>query len=164
AVTRHLGFGVTFSTSYEPPFTFARRMSTLDHLTKGRVGWNIVTSYLPNAARNFGLEDEIPHDRRYDIADEYLEVLYKLWEGSWEDDAVIVDRDQRVYTDPSKVRYIDHVGEEHTVESAVLEKPSELDPVLDVVEPVAVVAGQWPQAVGDMAHRVHLEQVEDELL
>ena len=90
AVTKRLGFGVTFSTTYEPPFAFARRASTLDHLTKGRFGWNIVTSYLPNAARNFGLDGEIPHDRRYELADEYLDVLYKLWEGSWDDDAVVV--------------------------------------------------------------------------
>ncbi|GAH35823.1 unnamed protein product, partial [marine sediment metagenome] len=89
AVTDRLGFGVTFSTTYEPPFAFARRMSTLDHLTKGRIGWNIVTSYLPNAARNFGLDDEVPHDERYRRAEEYLDVLYKLWEGSWDDDAVI---------------------------------------------------------------------------
>lgn len=124
AVTRNLGFGVTFSTSYEPPFAFARRMSTLDHLTKGRVGWNIVTSYLPNAARNFGLEEQIAHDRRYQIADEYLDVLYKLWEGSWDDDAVIVDRDRRVYTDPSKVRYINHVGERYKVAGPHLCEPS----------------------------------------
>src|SRR5476651_2504376 len=124
AVTRHLGFGVTFSTTYEPPFAFARRMSTLDHLTKGRVGWNIVTSYLPNAARNFGHTDEVQHDRRYEIADEYLDVLYKLWEGSWDDDAVIQDREQRVYTDPSKVRYINHVGEHFKVAGPHLCQPS----------------------------------------
>ena len=124
AVTGKLGFGVTFSTSYEPPFAFARRMSTLDHLTKGRVGWNIVTSYLPNAARNFGLSDEIPHDRRYAIADEYLDVVYKLWEGSWDDDAVIVDRSNRVFTDPTKVRYIDHVGENFRVAGPHLSQPS----------------------------------------
>ena len=124
AVTRTLGFGVTFSTTYEPPFAFARRMSTLDHLTKGRIGWNIVTSYLPNAARNFGLDDEVPHDRRYDIADEYLHVLYKLWEGSWDDDAVRRDRDGGIYTDPSKVRYIDHVGETHRVAGPHLVHPS----------------------------------------
>lgn len=124
AVTKHLGFGVTFSTSYEPPFSFARRMSTLDHLTKGRVGWNIVTSYLPNAARNFGLVDEIPHDRRYEIADEFLDVVYKLWEGSWDDGAVIVDRENRVYTDPTKVRYIDHVGESFRVAGPHLSEPS----------------------------------------
>lgn len=105
AVTEHLGFAVTFSTTYEPPFALARRLSTLDHLTKGRVAWNIVTSYLPNAARNFGLDDEIDHDRCYEIADEYLDVLYKLWEGSWEDDAVIQDVANRVYTDPGKVHY-----------------------------------------------------------
>ena len=124
AVTERLGFGVTFSTSYEPPFAFARRMSTLDHLTKGRVGWNIVTSYLPNAARNFGLQDEIPHDRRYEIADEYLDVLYKLWEGSWDDDAVVADRENRVYADPAKVRYINHVGENFRVAGPHLSQPS----------------------------------------
>ena len=123
-VTKNLGFGATFSTTYEPPFSFARRMSTLDHLTKGRVAWNIVTSYLPNAARNFGHDAEVPHDRRYEIADEYLNVLYKLWEGSWDDDAVVVDRDNRVYADPSKVRYIDHVGEHFKVAGPHLCEPS----------------------------------------
>jgi FMN-dependent oxidoreductase (nitrilotriacetate monooxygenase family) len=124
AVTKHLGFAATFSTTYEPPFAFARRASTLDHLTKGRFGWNIVTSYLPNAARNFGLDDEIAHDDRYAIADEYLDVLYKLWEGSWDDDAVIRDRDNRVYTDPSKVRYINHRGEFYRVAGPHLSEPS----------------------------------------
>ena len=124
AVTKRLGFGVTFSTTYEPPFAFARRASTLDHLTKGRFGWNIVTSYLPNAARNFGLDGEIPHDRRYELADEYLDVLYKLWEGSWDDDAVVYDRDRRIATDPAKVRYIDHVGETHRVAGPHIVHPS----------------------------------------
>ncbi len=68
-------------------------MSTLDHLTKGRIGWNVVTGYLPSAARNMGHTDQLSHDDRYDVADEYLEVLYKLWEGSWEDDAVVEDRE-----------------------------------------------------------------------
>jgi FMN-dependent oxidoreductase, nitrilotriacetate monooxygenase family len=124
AVTKNLGFAATFSTTYEPPFAFARRASTLDHLTKGRFGWNIVTSYLPNAARNFGLDDEIAHDDRYAIADEYLDVLYKLWEGSWDDDAVIRDRDNRVYTDPAKVRYINHRGEFYRVAGPHLSEPS----------------------------------------
>lgn len=124
AVTKGLGFGVTFSTTYEPPFAFARRMSTLDHLTKGRVGWNIVTSYLKNAAENFGRADEVPHDHRYEIADEYLDVLYKLWEGSWDDDAVIQDRENRVYTDPAKVRYIHHRGEHFRVAGPHLSQPS----------------------------------------
>ncbi|MFS0866564.1 NtaA/DmoA family FMN-dependent monooxygenase [Microbacterium sp. 179-B 1A2 NHS] len=124
AVTKRLGFGATFSTSYEPPFTFARRMSTLDHLTAGRVGWNIVTSYLPNAARNFGLAEEIPHDERYRIADEFLDVVYKLWEGSWDDDAVIVDRERGIYSDPAKVRYIHHKGEHFDVAGPHLVAPS----------------------------------------
>jgi FMN-dependent oxidoreductase (nitrilotriacetate monooxygenase family) len=124
AVTTHLAFAATFSTTYEPPFAFARRASTLDHLTKGRFGWNIVTSYLPNAARNFGLADEVGHDDRYEIAEEYLQVLYKLWEGSWDDDAVVRDREHRVYTDPSKVRAIDHVGANYRVAGPHLTEPS----------------------------------------
>lgn len=124
AVTKRLGFGATFSTTYEPPFAFARRASTLDHLTNGRFGWNIVTSYLPNAARNFGLEGEIPHDRRYELADEYLDVLYKLWEGSWDDGAVVYDRERGIATDPSKVRYIDHRGETHRVAGPHIVHPS----------------------------------------
>jgi FMN-dependent oxidoreductase (nitrilotriacetate monooxygenase family) len=124
AVTKHLGFGITFSTTYEPPFAFARRLSTLDHLTKGRVGWNIVTSYLPNAARNFGLDGEIEHDERFEIADEYLDVLYKLWEGSWDDDAVRYDREAGVVSDPSKIRTIDHVGRHFKVEGPHLVSPT----------------------------------------
>jgi long-chain alkane monooxygenase len=124
AVTSGLGFAATFSLTYEPPFAFARRMSTLDHLTRGRVAWNVVTSYLPNAARNFGLADEIDHDHRYQIADEYLDVCYKLWEGSWDDDAVIEDREHRVYTDPAKVRYINHAGSYYQVAGPHLSQPS----------------------------------------
>ncbi|MBC7592247.1 MAG: NtaA/DmoA family FMN-dependent monooxygenase, partial [Salinibacterium sp.] len=124
AVTEHLAFAATFSTTYEPPFAFARRSSTLDHLTKGRFGWNIVTSYLANAARNFGLADEIGHDDRYEIAEEYLSVLYKLWEGSWDDDAVIQDREGHVYTDPSRVRAIDHHGANFSVAGPHLSQPS----------------------------------------
>jgi FMN-dependent oxidoreductase (nitrilotriacetate monooxygenase family) len=124
AVTRHLGFGITFSTTYEPPFAWARRLSTLDHLTKGRVGWNIVTSYLPNAARNFGLDGEMEHDTRFELADEYLDVLYKLWEGSWDDDAIVADRANNIYADPARIRPIDHKGTYFTVEGPHLPSPS----------------------------------------
>ena len=82
-VTEELGFGITASISFEHPYPFARRMSTLDHLTDGRVGWNVVTSYLDSGAKNLGQVAQLTHDNRYDIADEYLEVCYKLWEGSW---------------------------------------------------------------------------------
>ena len=102
AVTKHLGFGVTANLTYEPPYLFARRMSTLDHLTKGRIGWNIVTGYLDSAARGMGLPKQLEHDERYDIADEYMEVVYKLWEGSWEDDAVLRDRERGIYADPAQ--------------------------------------------------------------
>ncbi len=124
AVTQHLGFGVTAGTAYEHPYPFARRMSTLDHLTDGRVGWNVVTGYLPSAARNMGHDDQLEHDQRYDVADEYLEVTYKLWEGSWEDDAVIRDRESGVFTDPSKVHEIDHRGEHFTVPGIHISEPS----------------------------------------
>ncbi|WP_327001885.1 NtaA/DmoA family FMN-dependent monooxygenase [Dactylosporangium sp. NBC_01737] len=124
AVTKHLGFGITFSTTYEPPFAWARRLSTLDHLTKGRVGWNIVTSYLPNAARNFGHDGEVEHDNRFERADEYLDVLYKLWEGSWDDDAIVADRDGNVFADPAKIRPIHHDGEYFKVEGPHLPSPS----------------------------------------
>lgn len=123
-VTRNLGFGATFSTTYEPPFAFARRISTLDHLTKGRIGWNIVTSYLPNAAANFGHAAELPHDERYQMANEYLDVLYKLWEGSWDDDAVVQDRANGIYTDPSRVRAINHSGRYYKVKGPHLSQPS----------------------------------------
>ncbi|HEU0256529.1 MAG TPA: LLM class flavin-dependent oxidoreductase, partial [Microbacteriaceae bacterium] len=124
AVTKNLGFGVTAGTAYEHPYPFARRMSTLDHLTKGRIGWNVVTGYLPSAARNMGHDDQMEHDERYAYADEYLEVLYKLWEGSWEDDAVVEDRESGVFTDPSKVHEIGHRGKNFTVPGIHLCEPS----------------------------------------
>ncbi|PAE28967.1 5,10-methylene tetrahydromethanopterin reductase [Paenibacillus sp. 7884-2] len=124
AVTKHLGFGITASVTHEHPYTFARKISTLDHLTNGRIGWNIVTSYLKSAAVNMGLEDQINHDERYNIAEEYLEVCYKLWEESWEDDAVKLDKENRVFTDPSKVHDINHQGKYYRVPGAHLCEPS----------------------------------------
>jgi FMN-dependent oxidoreductase (nitrilotriacetate monooxygenase family) len=123
-VTKHLGFGVTCSLTYEHPYSFARRMSTLDHLTKGRAGWNIVSSYLDSAARNFGLDRQHKHDDRYEVADEYMEVCYKLWEGSWEDDAVVRDSAKRLFTDPGKVHEILHYGKYFTVPGFHLCEPS----------------------------------------
>ena len=123
-VTRHLGFGVTANLTYEPPYTFARRLSTLDHLTGGRVGWNIVTGYLESAAKAMGLKQQVEHDRRYDQADEYLDVLYKLLEGSWQDDAVLADREQRIYAQPGKVHKVRHHGEFYQVEGYHLSQPS----------------------------------------
>lgn len=140
-VTEHLGFGITTGTGFEHPYPFARRVSTLDHLTKGRVGWNVVTGYLPSAARNMGQTDQPAHDARYDHADEYLEVLYKLWEGSWEDDAVIRDRERGVFTDPDKVHHIGHAGTHFTVPGIHLSEPSPQR------TPVMFQAGASPRGV-----------------
>jgi FMN-dependent oxidoreductase (nitrilotriacetate monooxygenase family) len=124
AVTQHLGFGVTANLTYEPPYLLARRFSTLDHLTGGRVGWNIVTGYLESAAKAIGLDNQVPHDRRYDQAEEYLQLMYKLWEGSWEPGSVIKDRQQRIYADPTKVHKIQHAGEFYRSEGYHLCEPS----------------------------------------
>jgi FMN-dependent oxidoreductase (nitrilotriacetate monooxygenase family) len=124
AVTENLGFGITVNLNAEAPYLFARRMSTLDHLTGGRVGWNIVTGYLDSASRALGLSGQDAHDQRYDRADDYLEVLYKLWEGSWDDDAVINDRARRIFADPSKVRAIHHDGPFYKSDGYHLSEPS----------------------------------------
>ena len=107
-VTRNLGFGVTCAVSYEHPYTLARRFSTLDHLTGGRIGWNVVTGYLNSAAKGIGLARQPEHDTRYEIAEEYMQIVYKLWEGSWEDEAVLRDRARRVFARPEKVHRIQH--------------------------------------------------------
>jgi long-chain alkane monooxygenase len=125
AATERLGFGITVSTTYEAPYLLARKFSTLDHLTSGRIGWNIVTSLLDSAARNIIARDrQIPHDERYAIAQEFVEVAYKLWEGSWERDAVVRDRVSGVYTDPAKVHAIGHDGKYFSVPGAHLAEPS----------------------------------------
>lgn len=122
--TENLGFGITTGTGFEHPYPFARRLSTLDHLTRGRLGWNVVTGYLPAAARNMGDEEHLEHDARYDHADEYLTVLYKLWEGSWERDAVRRDRAAGVFADPAKVHHIGHQGKHFSVPGIHLSEPS----------------------------------------
>src|SRR6202012_4939435 len=117
AVTRHLGFGVTVNLTYEQPYLLARRFSTLDHLTGGRVGWNIVTGYLNSAAKGMGLARQPQHDTRYEIAEEYMQIVYKLWEGSWEDGAVLRDRAQRMFARPDKVHRIRHDGTYFQIEA-----------------------------------------------
>lgn len=123
-VTEHLGFGLTASLSFEHPYPFARRLSTLDHLTDGRVGWNIVTSYLESGARNLGQRQQLDHDQRYDLAEEYLEVCYKLWEGSWEEAAVLREAAANRYADPARVHPIDHRGRYFEVPGIHLCEPS----------------------------------------
>ena len=124
AATEHLGFGVTCGISYEHPYPFARRMSTLDPLTRGRIGWNIVTGYLDSAARGMGEPGQTEHDTRYDMAEDYMEVVYKLWEGSWEDGAVLRDRTSRRFADATRIHRITHDGPYFRTDAVHLCEPS----------------------------------------
>ena len=123
-VTRNLGFGVTCGVTYEHPYPFARRMSTLDHLTNGRIGWNIVTGYLESAARGIGMTSQEGHDKRYEIAEDYLSAVYKLWEASWEDRAVLRDRRSRKFADPDRIHRIKHRGPYFQLDAIHLCEPS----------------------------------------
>lgn len=122
--TKHIGFGITASTTFEHPYTFARRMSTADHLSNGRVAWNIVTSYLESGTKNIEIGDKFVHDERYNIAEEYMEVVYKLWEGSWEEGSVVKDVETGVFTIPEKIHEINHEGKYFTVPGIHLCEPS----------------------------------------
>lgn len=122
--TKHIGIGITASTTFEHPYPFARRLTSADHYTNGRVAWNIVTSYLDSGAHNVGLPQLGEHDERYEIADEYARVIYKLLEGSWEDGAVKRDRATAVFTDPDKVHDIGHKGRYFTVPGIHMGEPS----------------------------------------
>ncbi|MCU4119965.1 LLM class flavin-dependent oxidoreductase [Variovorax sp. N23] len=124
SVTRHLGFGITATISAEQPHAFARRMSTLDHLSEGRIGWNIVTGFLDSSARARGDTATAGHDQRYDRADEFMALVYQLWESSWDDDAVIADRARGIYADPAKVRAIHHAGEFYKLDAVHPCEPS----------------------------------------
>ncbi len=130
--TENLGFAFTQSVLQEQPFNFARRLSTLDHISGGRVAWNVVTSYLEDAGRNLGYGGLPPHEERYDRADEYLEVLFKLFEGSWDDDAVLADVERGIYADPAKIHEIEHSGRfyGHVVGPHLSEPSPQRTPVL----------------------------------
>ncbi|OZI71936.1 LLM class flavin-dependent oxidoreductase [Bordetella genomosp. 12] len=122
--TRHLGLCVTSNANHEPPYVFARRMSTLDHLTAGRIGWNIVTGFAQSSVKVLGKPGIASRDERYDIADEYMDVVYQLWEGSWEDAAVIRDTATGIFADPDRVHRIDHQGKYFRVQGIHMTEPS----------------------------------------
>ena len=109
AATERIGVIGTASTTYTEPYNLARQLGSLDHLSRGRVGWNIVTTGAADAAHNFGLEAHPVHAARYARAEEYVEVATKLWD-SWEDDAVVADRASGVFADTDKIHRVDHVG------------------------------------------------------
>lgn len=122
--TRFLGFACTYSTTYFAPYQTAKLFSTLDHLTNGRIAWNVVTSYLPDANENFGIGEQMAHDERYDRADEYMDVAYKLWEHSWEEDAAVRDIERDIHNDPAKVHEINHQGKYFNVPGPHMCEPS----------------------------------------
>ncbi|KAH8678273.1 putative xenobiotic compound monooxygenase, DszA family [Xylariales sp. PMI_506] len=124
AVTKSVGFGATASTSYLNPYTLARTLSSLDHLTNGRIAWNVVTSWSKSAAKALGADDVVPHDERYAVAHEYMDVMYKLWESGWAPDAVVFDPETRVAFDPEKIRKIQHAGKYHKVSGLASLHPS----------------------------------------
>jgi FMN-dependent oxidoreductase (nitrilotriacetate monooxygenase family) len=110
AVTKHLGLGATYSTTYYEPFHVARLFATVDLMTHGRAGWNVVTSVNDNEARNMGRDQVIEHDLRYDRADEFMEIVLGHWD-TWEDDAIVADKAAGVFAHPQKVHRLDYQGE-----------------------------------------------------
>ncbi|KAH3680316.1 hypothetical protein WICMUC_000383 [Wickerhamomyces mucosus] len=142
AVTKSLGFGITFSTISEHPYLFARRLSSLDHFTDGRVGWNIVSSYLQSASSNL-LNGAKLADKptRYKMTDEYVQVVNELLLSSFRKDSILVDEDSKTYADPKLVRRIDFDGEYYTVPGPAYTEPSPQG------IPVLFQAGQSPSGL-----------------
>jgi FMN-dependent oxidoreductase (nitrilotriacetate monooxygenase family) len=122
ANTEYLGLAFSEGPIQETPFNFARRVSTLDHASDGRIAWNIVTNLL--GWENFSHAERMAHDDRYLLTAEYVDVVYKLWEGSWDDDALLADRVSGRFADPSKIHRIDHVSEHYQVVGPHLVAPS----------------------------------------
>ena len=122
--TSDIGLAATSSVVQSHPFQFARQISTLDHLSGGRAAWNIVTSALENSHRNFGSDGLAGHSARYDWADEYVDAVYKLWEGSWDEGALVQNKQTGLHADPSKVHKINHRGERYSIEGPHLVSPS----------------------------------------
>lgn len=112
--TSRIGLIATASTTYTEPFNLARQFASLDHISHGRVGWNIVTSWVTGAGPNFGYDQQIEHADRYERAFEFVDVVSKLWD-SWADDAVVDDRESGVFADATRLKRIDHKGRHHSV-------------------------------------------------
>ncbi|MDN5913556.1 MAG: NtaA/DmoA family FMN-dependent monooxygenase [Pseudonocardia sp.] len=108
-VTRHLGLSATMSTTFYPPYIIARAFGTLDQMSKGRAGWNVVTSFQDSDARLFGHDHILDKASRYDMADEVVEACMQLWD-TWSDDALVIDRESGIFADPDKIRYSAYEG------------------------------------------------------
>lgn len=133
--TRRLGLAATCSTTYYEPFHIARTFMTLDHMTGGRAGWNVVTSLNDSEAWNMGQSGSIEHDRRYDRADELMRTVLEMW-GAWDADAIVLDKENGIFADPAKVRRLDHQGEWFRTKGTFTVPPSPQG------HPVIIQAGQ----------------------
>jgi alkanesulfonate monooxygenase len=130
AVTKHIGFIATASTTYEDPYTLARKFASLDHLSNGRAGWNVVTTGNESAAGNFGLERHPDHSDRYERAEEFVQVVKGLWD-SWEDDVFIRDRESGIYFDSDKLHILNHKGKHFSVKGPLnVSRPPQGYPVI----------------------------------
>jgi FMN-dependent oxidoreductase (nitrilotriacetate monooxygenase family) len=118
SVTKHVGLVATASTTYNEPYNLARRISTLDHLSHGRASWNIVTTFIPDVAANFGTAELPNHDDRYERAEEFVDIVTRLWD-SWEDEALVGDKATGRFADASRVHAIDHRGAHYTVRGPI---------------------------------------------
>ncbi|HVW31099.1 MAG TPA: LLM class flavin-dependent oxidoreductase, partial [Acidimicrobiia bacterium] len=130
AATSRIGLGATYSTTYYAPFHVARTFATLDHLSGGRAAWNVVTSVNDSEAQNFGIKAHLDHDARYDRADEFLTAVAGLWD-TWEDDALVLDREAGLFADPDKVHELNHHGEYFSVRGPLtVPRPPQGRPVI----------------------------------
>ncbi|MDB5737175.1 MAG: monooxygenase family FMN-dependent oxidoreductase nitrilotriacetate, partial [Sphingomonas bacterium] len=157
--TSHIGLVATLTVSYSEPFNVARQFASLDHISNGRAGWNIVTSWLGDTAANFSRTEHPPHNVRYGIAAEYLDVVQGLWD-SWEDDAHVADKASGQFVDPDKLHRLDHKGEHFQVRGPLNIKRSRQG------QPVIFQAGQSDDGRAFAAKRAeviftHAETLED---
>ncbi len=129
-MTERLGLVATLSTTYNEPTAIAERFATLDHLSAGRAGWNIVTTANDDAAYNFGADPHMPKPRRYERAREFVDVVTGLWD-SWDSDALVADTATGLFADPAKIHPLDHAGPFFTVRGALdIPRPVQGWPVL----------------------------------
>ncbi len=166
-VTTHLGLGATYSTTYYPPFHVARTFATLDHLSGGRAAWNVVTSVNDAEAQNFGLKQHLGHDERYDRAEEFIEIVTKLWD-SWEDEAILMDRDAGLFADPAKVHELNHHGHYFNVQGplTVPRPPQGRPPIIQAGQSGRgrQFAAKWADLIftGDPTREIAVEHYSDQ--
>ncbi|GKU84708.1 LLM class flavin-dependent oxidoreductase [Niallia sp. NCCP-28] len=130
AVTRSIGLAATVSTTYNEPFNVARKFASLDHLSGGRAAWNVVTSNTEGEAKNFSQEHHLQHHKRYERAEEFVDIVTKLWD-SWEDDALVLDKEAAVFADSAKIHSVNHKGEWFSVEGPLnISRPVQGHPVV----------------------------------